>query len=202
MDETTEKGPQPLTATLAGLEHLQQVQELNLAFLGLLQGRLGEPRPCFGLPAVARPALKHAQPEMLEIAACFPRALFYLYVAATPARERPDAAIHLDDAEHDLVLSMLFTVRHASRQSPYQARLLFGLEEPDLDVFRRFPLTDLQRLAATPGVLQCACRDRHWLWQGLFTATRPELRRQLTLMALQPGVDADWPRRRPPHASV
>ena len=202
MDETAEKGSQPPTATTGGLEHLQQVQELNRAFLGLLQGRLREPWPCFGLPVAARPALKQAQPEMLEIAACFPRALFYLSVSSTTARARPDAATHPDDAEHDLVLSMLFTVRHASRQSPYQARLLFGLVEPDLDVFRRLPLADLQRLAAMPGVLQCACRDRHWLWQGLFTATRPELRRQLTLMALQPAVDADWPRRRPPHASA
>ena len=49
-----------------------------------------------------------------------------------------------------------------------------------------------------PASVQCAFGERHWFWQRLFTATRPELRRQLTLMALQPGV-ARWPQRRPPH---
>jgi hypothetical protein len=97
---------------------------------------------------------------------------------------------------------MLLAARHASRQSTFEARLLFGLEGHDVATLSALPLVDLQRLASTPGVLQCALRERYWFWHGLLTATRPELRRQLTLMALQPGVAVDWPSRRPPHASI
>jgi hypothetical protein len=48
-------------------------------------------------------------------------------------------------------------------------------------------------------VLRCAFTDRPWLWQWLLSATQPESRSQLTLVALQPGVDRDWPQRRAPH---
>ena len=92
----------------------------------------------------------------------------------------------LDEAEHDLCFSILFAARQTSRQSVYHARLLFGLEGADIERFRASPFAELQQLACVPGVVQCAFRERRWFWQRLFTATRPELRRQLTLMALQP----------------
>jgi hypothetical protein len=80
--------------------------------------------------------------------------------------------------------------------------MLFGLEASDVERLRSSLLTLLQQLASAPGVLQCAFRERHWFWRGLLTATRPEVRRQLTLMALQPGIAPGWPHRRPPHASA
>ena len=180
-------------------DHLQQVQELNRAFLGLLQARIHDVRPCFGLPSPVRPYLRRATDELFDAVALFPRALFA--IAPGERRERGDLTAYHDEREHELVLSMLLAARHASRQSSFEARLLFGLEAPDIVTLGALPLVDLQRLAATPGILQCALRQRYWFWQGLLTATRPELRRQLTLMALQPGVAVDWPRRRPPHAS-
>jgi len=189
----------PPTGTL---DHLQQVQELNRAFIGLLHARLHDLRPCFGLPSPVRPSLRRASDELLDAVALFPRALFRLAIAPGERRERGDLTTYHDEREHELVLSMLLAARHASRQSVYEARLLFGLEGHDVASLSALPLVDLQRLAATPGVLQCALRERQWFWHGLLTATRPELRRQLTLMALQPGVAVDWPRRRPPHASV
>ena len=189
-------------ASSTPLDHLQQIQELNRAFLGLLQTRLHGGQPCFGLPSTARPALRRATHELIEAVALFPRALFRLAIAPDERRERCDASSYHDEAEHDLVLSMLLATRHASRQSAYQARLLLGLAGDDVARLGALPLVDLQRLAGTPGVLQCALRERHWFWQGLLTATRPELRRQLTLMALQPGVAVEWPTRRPPHASA
>jgi hypothetical protein len=188
-----------LMAPTGNLDHLQQIQELNRAFLALLKARLEEGQPCFGLPAPARPALRSAPNEIIEAVALFPRALFRLAIAAG---ERRDLSGHHDEPEHELVLSMLLAARHASRQSAFEARLLFGLEQPDIGSIGILPLVELQRLAGTPGVLQCALKERYWFWHGLLTATRPELRRQLTLMALQPGVAVDWPTRRPPHASV
>jgi hypothetical protein len=183
------------------LDHLQQVCELNRAFLGLLQARaLGE-RHCFGLPPPARPALRLASQPLLDAVAAFPRALFRLELVPSSRALRGDSAACHDEAEHDLTLSILHAVRHTSRHSAYQARLLFGLTPAEVAGLGALPLTDLQRLACVPGVLQCCFRDRPWFWQGLLTATRPELRRQLTLMALQPRLNVDWPQRRPPHAT-
>ena len=191
-----------MAPTAGNLDHLQQVQELNRAFLGLLRRRIQDGRPSFAVPSAVRPLLRHAADELIDAVALFPRALFRLSVVASERRERGDLTAYHDEAEHELVLSMLLAARQASRQSVYQARLLFGLEAQDIASLGALPLVGLQGLAGTPGVLQCALRDRYWFWDGLLTATRPELRRQLTLMALQPGVAVDWPARRPPHASA
>jgi hypothetical protein len=181
------------------LDQLQQVHELNRAFLGLLQSRVRQRQSCFGLPASAHSPLASAGSSLLEAAAAFPRALFQVQVVSP---ERADAAVELDEAEHDLCFSILFAARQTSRQSAYQARLLFGLEGADIERFRASPFAELQQLACIPRVVQCAFCERHWFWQRLFTATRPELRRQLTLMALQPRVASGWPQRRPPQPTV
>jgi hypothetical protein len=180
------------------LDPFQQVHELNRAFLSLLQSRVLNGRSCLGWPPPAEVALASASATLLEVVAAFPRALFQLNVAA---RERPAngaAGVELDELEHDLCFSILFAARQTSRQSAYQARFLFGLEPGDLEQLAARPLAALQQLAWAPGVLQCAFRDRHWFWQQLLTATRPELRRQLALMALQPRIEMTWPQRRPP----
>jgi hypothetical protein len=182
------------------LDQLHQVHELNRAFLGLVQCRAREGRACFGLPPDLRREIAGAGAPLLEGVACFPRALFH---AEMKARSEPRAfGADFDEAEHDLCLSVLLAARYASRHSAYQARLLFGLEPQNIERLRTMPLAELQQLAALPGVLQRAFSERHWFWPGLLTATRPELRRQLTLMALQPGVALGWPQRRPPHAST
>ena len=183
------------------LDHLQQVQELNRAFLGLLQSRLADATPSFGLPAAAVLTVKQASAEALDAVARFPQALFRLEISRNGRRSYGEPDARCDEAEHDLVLSMLLAARHVSRQSLYQARLLFGLADGEIQELSQLALAEAQKFAATANTVQCAFRDRIWFWQGLFTATRPELRRQLTLMALQPGVIMAWPRRRPPRAS-
>jgi len=107
-----------------------------------------------------------------------------------------------DEQEHDLCFSILFAARQTSRESAYQARLLFGLEPGDVEQLRGAALAGLQRLACAPGILECAYRGQDWFWYGLITATRPELRRQLTLMALQPRLAVAWPQRRPPQPTA
>jgi hypothetical protein len=152
-----------------------------------------------------RPVIATASASLLEGVACFPRALFQLELDVPTRAVRAELGqvpADLDEAEHDLCLSTLLAARHTSRQSAYQARLLFCLAAAKVERLSVAPLADLQRLAGIPGVLGCAFRDRRWFWHGLFTATRPELRRQLTLMALQPGSAAGWPQRRPPQASA
>jgi hypothetical protein len=183
------------------LDQLQQVQELNRAFLGLLQSRVRQRRSCLNLPAIVEPVLAAAPGSLLDGVAAFPRALFQ---AELGPRREPSAlmAADFDEAEHDLCLSILFAARQTARQSSYQARLLFGLKPVDVARLCAAPLADLQRLACLPGVLGCALSERLWFWHGLFTTTRPELRRQLTLMALQPVIELGWPQRRPPQASA
>ncbi len=189
-------------STTSVLDQLQQVHELNRAFLALLQSRARQERPSFGMPAAARPLIAAASGQLLDGVACFPHTLFDLELASPPRAGHAERDADFDEAEHDLSLLILLAARHTSRLSVYQARLLFGLAEPVVERLCAAPLADLQRLASLPGVLVCAFRQRQWFWQGLFTATRPELRRQLTLMALQPGIALDWPQRRPPQASV
>ena len=184
------------------LDQLQQLHELNRAFLGLLQSRLRERRSCLGLPVVAQPAAAAAVGPMLEAVASFPRALFRVRFGPRAWPACADDAADFDDAEHQLCLTILFAVRQTSRHSGYQARLLFGLEPADVERLRSSPLAEMQQLASVPGVLHCAFGDRDWFWQQLFTATRPELRRQLTLMALQPCLAGGWPPRRPPQPTA
>jgi hypothetical protein len=184
------------------LDQLQQVHELNRAFLGLLQARVRQGRPCPGLPAAAEAPLAAASPALLEVAAAFPRALFQVEAPPTASPGGAATCPPVDEAEHDLCFSILFAARQASRQSAYQARLLFGLDGVHIERFGASTFAELQRLAWVPGVVRCAFPERHWFWQSLFTTTLPELRRQLALLALQPCVAGGWPQRRPPQPIV
>lgn len=188
--------------TPANLDHLQQVQELNRAFLGLLQARVREQRYCFGLPEAGRTALHQASVELLDAVALFPGALFGLDPTPSSPRRGFGVVSGHDQAEHDLSLFVLLAARDASRQSTYQARLLFGLSALEVTTLARLSFSEVQRFASEPRLLQCAFTDRPWFWPGIFTATRPELRRQLMLMALQPRVALEWPRRRPPQPTA
>jgi hypothetical protein len=188
-------------STTGVLDHLQQVQELNRVFLGLLQSRVREQRSCLGLPAVVLPPLRIASPELLDACARFPRALFRLALDSR-LRVPLSSGGSYDEAEHALCLSILLAMRHTSRHSSYQARLLLGLDVADIEALSVLPLPNLQRLACAPGLLQCAFVECRWFWPALLTATRPEVRRQLTLMALQPRAQPLWPQRKPPQASA
>ncbi len=74
---------------------------------------------------------------------------------------------------------------------------LLGLGVSQIELLRSLSLPDLARLAAASDVVHCAFTDQDWLWHGILTDTRPESRRQLALVALQPGLPRDWPQRRP-----
>lgn len=182
------------------LDQLEQLSELNRSFLAFVQNRLRADLDCLGLPKQVRIALRAATPEALDGAAAFPNALFRLEIQA------PSPSLHVvspaDAGLHDICSAILWSARYTSRQSPYQARLLFGLDTTQIQRLRALSVTELQRLAWVPGVLRCAFIERPWLWQWLLSATQPESRSQLTLVALQPGVERDWPQRRAPHPAV
>jgi len=185
-------------ATRPNLDHLPQVQELNRVFLEFVQTRAKGQLDCLGLPAGARLILRNASEPSLDAVALFPRALFRLRLDGAELRNLAEG-VPFDAAHHDLCLSILWSARQTTRQSAYQARLLFGLEERELRLLQALPLAELQRLACHPDMLLCAFTDREWLWRKLLTDVRPEARRELALVALQPGIERDWPERRPAH---
>ncbi|MEO8463876.1 MAG: hypothetical protein ABI640_00915 [Gammaproteobacteria bacterium] len=185
------------------LEHLEPVHELNRSFLGFLQSRARVERDCLGLPATAHPPLRAADGTLLDNVAQFPHALFQIRCDSVGGVGQTGAVVAERDAPyHELALSILLAARHASRQSPYQAQFLLGLGVVQIELMRSLPLPDLARLAAGPDVVQCAFTDQDRLWHGILTDTRPESRRQLALVALQPGLARDWPQRRPAHPAT
>jgi hypothetical protein len=182
----------------ARLEHLEPIYELNRSFLGFLKSRVRSQRDCLGFPEAVRPLLREADDAFLKSVAQVPRALFQLRCERADEGSRELTAGEPDASYHELALSILWTARQTSRESPYQAQFLLGLDVSQIDWLRSLAVTDLPRLASAPGMVRCAFQERAWLWRILLTDTRPESRRQLTLVALQPGLTRDWPRRRPP----
>jgi hypothetical protein len=189
------------------LDQLEQLHELNRLFLGFLQTAARERVDCLGLPDQVRPALLAASGPLLELAAGFPRALFRLSLDEAPPPSRigssPADAVRgpLEAARHALRLTILLCAWTLSRQSIYHARLLLGLESRAMQRLRALQLKDLQDLVHAPSAVLCAFPDRPWLWSELLTETRPEARQQLALIALQPGLEHDWPARRAPRLS-
>jgi hypothetical protein len=184
----------------ARLEHLEPVRELNRSFLGFLQSRARADRDCLGLPAGMRAPLRVADGVLLDSVAQFPRALFELECErAVHAGPEPTVVGERDARYHDLALTILWVARETSRQSPYQAQFLLGLDVARIEFLRSLALADLTRVAGTADIVRCAFSDQERVWRGLLTDTRPESRRQLTLVALQPGLAREWPQRRPAH---
>jgi hypothetical protein len=182
--------------TLTHLDHLEQLQEVNRTFLGFLQTRLRAELDCLGLPLGARATVRGADSAQLDAIAAFPQALFRLELGAQNAGPQAVAAAAADGELHEVCSAILWSARYTSRQSPYQARLLFGFQPQQIQRLRALSVTELQRLAWAAGLLRCAFTDKDWLWHWLLSATQPEARAQLTLVALQPGIERDWPQRR------
>lgn len=179
-------------------EPVEQIHELNRLFLRSLQARKLDGLSSAGFPPGAIAALRQASPEQLDAIAEFPRALFE-FVVDTPPNEAssapnggsPDAASF---TSRILELTIAYCAWTASRESPYHARLFFGLGQDAIQTLRATPVTKLPWLAMTRTRVVCAFRDAEHLWRELLVETRPEARRQLVLVALQPALrNASWP---------
>jgi hypothetical protein len=147
------------------------------------------------LPELARPILRRASSELIAVVGEFPRALFDLKLDERPAQLR-DPLRSRDDARHSLCLSIVHCAWTLSRQSVYQARLLLALEPRAIQRLRAMRVGDVQQVAHGRDLVQCAFAGRDWLWSELLTDPRPEMRQQLALIALQPGLPRDWAGRR------
>jgi hypothetical protein len=121
--------------------------------------------------------------------AAFPRALFHFELAAAESScvTAPELCAR-EPSSYVLNLTILHSAWSMSRHSPYAARLLLGLDEPELRALKASTLSDLQRLSMSHELVSCAFPESGRLWRKLLTETRPELRRQLLLIGLQPRV--------------
>lgn len=178
-------------------DSLNQIHELNRLFLKSLQARDPAELRDSGFPVDASDLLRRTSPEQIYGLAEFPRALFNLAVDAPadrPAAEKGVRALFdpLGDAVYSprqiLELTILFCAWTISRDSVYHARLFFGLTPRAVHTLRTALLSDLPCMALTAIRVECAFADSEWLWRELLSETRPEARRQLILVALQPSV--------------
>ncbi len=186
-----------MTDRKQGLDHLEQVHELNRLFLAFLRSSASDGLDCLGLPERARSVLLAANSELLDQLANFPRALFRLaFDERVPQHAVDPLRSRYDSERYSLSLTILLCAWTVSKQSVYQARLLLGLGSRAMQQLRAMQLGEIQRLAHAPHLVLCAFPDRPWLWSQLLAETRPEGRQQLALIALQPGIDKEWPARR------
>jgi hypothetical protein len=173
-------------------EPLEQIHELNCLFLRSLQARKIDGLRSAGFPAGAMAALREATPAQLDAIAQFPRALFEFVIDPPPSAG--SSPLHGGAAEATgvtsriLELTIAYCAWTASRDSPYHARLFFGLGPEVIKTLRGTPVTKLPWLAMTRASVVCAFRDTGRLWRELLVETRPEARRQLVLVALQPAL--------------
>lgn len=179
-------------------DQYDQLAELNRLFLTYLQGSTSAGLDEAGFPASARRLLLAASRERLDFVASFPRALFALDLMAAPGPvPRDPRSGRAEGARQAMNVMIVHCAWTLSRQSVYQARLLLGLESRIIQQLRALPLGGLHALATAPRIVRCAFATREWLWQELLSADHVEARQRLALVALQPGLDRDWPVRRP-----
>jgi hypothetical protein len=174
-----------------------QIQEANHLFLRWLQTLDDDGLRRVRFPLTAARELRDADAAAVARLAEFPRALFRLHLAhrtdgglrAGRAAEADLTPLTTADIGRVLALTIVYSAWSISRDSTYRGRLLFGLTPREIHALRITAFSDLPVMALTSLELECAFGDAAWLWQRLLAETRPEVRRQLVLAALQPPPD-------------
>lgn len=186
-----------MTAAPSLTPELDEIHELNRLFLYHLRDRAGKGLDCLDLAPSAARLLTSVPIPRLDSAASFPRALFRLHLRCAEESGPAERGASTVPAVHALQLTLLMSAWNLSRHSGYKARLFLGLTGQQLRRLRVTPLSRLPILASGSGLIGCAFNDAEWLWRELLTQTRPELKRQLLLMVLQPRVPQGWTMKRP-----
>lgn len=174
----------------AQVDGLEELFELNQLFLISLRNELRNGGNPYGLPGGAARLLCDARPETIDGLAKYPQALFDLDLGAL-ARFGVKAPLvpRAEPLARSLTLTLLVSAWNMSRRSDYAARLFLRLSPTDIRALRTTPLSELPRLSLTEHLVVCAFREPDWLWCELLTETRPEYRRRLLLLGLQPRVE-------------
>jgi hypothetical protein len=177
-----------MTRSETPLSALDEVRQLNQLFLEFLREQLGR-NERFGLPADAAQLLLTASPEQIDQAARFPRALFRLCLPAQlPPPMLAPMALAPGTRGQVLKLILLNAARNFSRTSGYSARLLLRLSDDEVLRFRAAEVDQIVAWSRHEGLVSAAFDDLGWLWRELLTEDRPEFRRRLLLIGLQPDL--------------
>jgi hypothetical protein len=134
--------------------------------------------------------LSDATPGQLDAIAVFPRSLFRLSIdgISNPVALDPSADVREQLRRVSLQLTILHSAWNMSRCNAYGARLFMGLEARQIMQLRATPLSALPKISASGNLVSCGFLDSPWFWQELLTQTRPESRRQLLLIGMQPQL--------------
>jgi hypothetical protein len=171
------------------LPALDEIRQANRLFLDFLSSRPRVAIDHFSLSPAVTDALATASAEQIDRAAEFPRALFRLTLppevpgAVLDARElaaAPDRRV--------LQISILQSAWVLCRTSGYSARLLLRFDDPAIDRLRHAELRDILLMSLGNDILHAAFDELDWVWKELLTEARPEQRRRLLLLGLQPEL--------------
>ena len=169
------------------LPALDEIRQLNRLFLGFVRERPAVAIDRFGLSSNAAGLLEKASPGQIDRAANFPRALFRLRLPQAAADCVMDPReLACESGERVLELVLLHSARSLSRMSGYAARLLLRLTDYEVSRLRVAEVAEVVSMSLADDVLLAAFDDLDWIWQELLTEGRPEYRRRLLLIGLQP----------------
>jgi hypothetical protein len=178
-----------MSRSTPGSDNLDEIHELNRLFLEFLKARACAGGDCWGLGRRIVGLLAGAPSARLDVMAAFPRALFRLRLDRIDLLRVLDPAADAGErSRHALQLTILHSAWNMSRRSEYSARLFLGLNETHIRKLRTTPLSELLPMSASSDLMSCGFLEAPWLWKELLTETRPESRRQLLLIGLQPQV--------------
>lgn len=177
------------------LEAVDQIRQLNRMFLTFLRERPRIAVERFGLSSSATSLLKHASLEEIERAADFPRALFgfrlpELRAPGTVADDESPAGARLvgEPERHVLQLTLLHSAWYLCRSSGYSARLLLRLGDAEVARLRAAEMSEIVTLSQVEHLVHAAFDHLEWIWRQLLKESRPEHRRRLWLIGLQPDA--------------
>lgn len=178
------------------LEAVDEVRQLNRVFLAFLRERPRIAVDRFGLTAAATELLARATVDEIDRAADFPRALFgfrlpaadeLTAVADDPADVGNSGLVETME-RRVLQLALLHSAWNLSRWSGYSARLLLRLADEDVVRLRAAEMSEIIAFSRVDHVVHVAFDRLDRIWRELLTQPRPEQRRRLWLIGLQPGT--------------
>jgi hypothetical protein len=171
------------------LPALDEIRQLNRLFLGYLRSVPQVATDQFGLSRHATDLLCRVSPGAVDRAADFPRALFRLCLPPRASGTVMDPlGLAQASGRRILHLTLLYNAWHMSRASAYSARLLLRLGDGEIRRLREAEMEDILLMSLSDELVHAEFDDLDWIWQQLLTESRPEQRRWLRLIGLQPDL--------------
>lgn len=166
---------------------IEEVRQLNRLFLGFLRERPEVATRHFGLSESASAMLARADYDQIDCAADFPRALFRLHLPGDAPAAVPDPlGLTRESGRRVLQVTLLHSAWSLCRSSGYSARLLLRMTNDEVRRLKDADVNTILMLSLADDVVQAAFDELDWIWPRLLTESRPEHRRRLLLIGLQP----------------